>query len=143
MQVLNTFSHLDPDTLFTDLNPDTLRFKFTEVTGQYNSTALEMPRVNILFVFHTDTQGLKQGLELILAASFDTASAEALQVHFPELGAYNQGHHSYCFRMKTEALARYSPDWADSVALPVWLGVGDGALLNLVNYELIGYYEFA
>lgn len=143
MKLLSTFSRLDPDPMLAELDPDTFRLKFTEVTGQYSGTAVEMPRVEIMFVFHTDTQGLKQGLELILAASFDAPSAEFLKAHFPELDAFAHGHPSYCFRLKQDALARYSPDWAQSVALPLWLGTGDGALLNLENYELIGYYEFS
>ena len=77
-----------------------------------------------------------------VAAEFDAPSAEKLREFYPEFAAYASGIHAYLFKMSVGALARYGSEYAGTVALEAWLGIGEGAVLNLVNYELVGYYSF-
>lgn len=142
MQMLSTFSRLEPDTAFADLNPSVFKLKLTEVTGQYDGQAIEMPQVRIMLVYHSNSFDIDEALELLLAAEFDAASARVLREFYPELDAYDSGIKAYLFKMNIGALARFGAEYARTVALQAWLGIGEGALLNLVNYELIGYYSF-
>lgn len=142
MQVFTTLHQLEPDPSFEALVPNTFRLKLKGVTGQYAGTALEMPRAETLLVYHTNRQGLAEALELIMAATFDDASAQKLQAHFALADAYAAGITSYCFRMKPETLARYGPDYVSTIELAAWLSFGEGAFLNLAHYDLVAYYRF-
>lgn len=142
MQVLSTLSQLEPDPRFEALITSAFRLKLKGVTGQYAGTALEMPRVETLLVYHTNRQGIAEALELLMAATFDDASAQKLQRNFALADGYAAGIRSYCFRMKPEVLARYGPDYVSSIELAAWLCFGEGAFLNLAHYDLVAYYSF-
>ena len=133
---------LDTEGMAEGAGISRFRIKLQMVRGKYAEDEIRFPKMILTYLTRSG-QGTTLPLGLQLAVELEPEAAAALSQVFTPLEAVINDYVSYLFEMKPEVFNRHAEAFDQAIRLEDWFAPGDGAVVDLQNYNCLGYIDLS